>query len=137
MKLKHDVRVLEMETNEEGITKKRTGGFRIDGPGIYQWEQNNLDPKTRYAVLMVPIPDGHRLAVDGEAGGCLVSNSAYREVVRTDTANWSSFETSTEGSIRIVPIKSERDVKREAVEARIEAAEAELKKARVELGKMS
>jgi len=134
MKLKHDVRVLEMLTCSNGMTRQGDDGSFPALANTKNWQSNNLAPDTRYAVLMVPIPDGHRLAVDGERGRYLSRIGDYSRVAKEDM-EWAETDSGA-SSIIIAPIKSERDIKREAVEARIEAAEAELKKARVELGKM-
>jgi hypothetical protein len=132
MKLKHDVRVLEMMTNHYSQTDCRLSEAYISD-GNNEWERDNLSPDTRYAVLMVPIPDGYKLSHKPEDGALTLDREVHRSRFDTVQAVWCSGNGMMDNSIYIVPTKSERDKRRYAVEARIKAAEAELKKAREEL----
>jgi len=136
MKLKHDVRVLEMITD----SRRETISCK-DEPFLANcdtlWERNNLAPNTRYAVLLVPIPDGHRLAGASEKPQSALNS--IRGDMRVGKTNM-HFPSSGQNiglvdAIGIVSIKSERDVKHEALQAQLKEAEAlvaEVRKAMVE-----
>ena len=142
MKLKHDVRVLEMCTNDIRETTSKRGKFYLfDGSGIKNWEHDNLAPNTRYVILCVPIEDGMRLAVDGDNDPrlgnlkCLKRSDGYH--VKSKGLGWTGHGLLSAGDICITPIKSERDTKREALQAKLEEAEATIAAVRDELGALA
>ena len=57
------IKAIEMITNGHGVTNSATV---LCGGDIAAWEAKNLEPSTRYATLLIPIPDGYRLVTDDE-----------------------------------------------------------------------
>lgn len=135
-RMKHDVRVLEMVTDKSGVTEYGDCDARLN-IGAIEWERDNLAPNTRYAVLMVPIPDGERLA---KVGDMVASTLKFKHTQpATNEASWdvSIIEGDPLGvvntGIYTTPIKTERDEKREAIEAEIAAAQERLDAAQKQL----
>ncbi len=131
--------VIEMRTNKLGVTARNIGGSCL--VGCTAWEANNLLPDTRYACCMIPIPEGYRLATeeDKKHGNPKPEGFLYMDE-QTRFGEWSephrkvTSPTWFTRSIYAVPIKTEKDTKIEALQARLKDAEAEVAKVRSELG---
>jgi len=62
----NEVKVLEMLTDEVGVTGCGDAEFCLWGNEGDSWEMQNLKPNARYACVMVPIAEGYRLMTEDE-----------------------------------------------------------------------
>ncbi len=132
--------VLEMMTEESGITiPYNDSGKRIpDICGTKHWQRDNLTPNTRYACCMIPIPEGYRLATEDDRKGAKPAGYSHRSNVTNCWLDGRSIGGKQWDADKLyaVPIKSAKDTKIEALQARLKDAEAEVAKVRGELGEI-
>ena len=128
---KKDVVQFEMGTGPGSLTQRSLSPQSLILEGYDEWERDNLKPDTQYAVRMVAVPDGYRVATYEEAEACTAAMSFTRD-------GWAPFHRS--GGIRmnelfqfVVPKETEEDRKKRKIMDRIEAAEKELAAAKAEI----
>ena len=130
---KKDVVQFEMGTGPGSLTQRSLSPQSLIIEGRAEWERDNLKPDTQYAVRMVAVPDGYRVATYEEAEACAAAMSFTWD-------GWAPSHRS--GGIRlnelfqfVVPKETEEDRKKRKIMDRIEAAEKELAVAKEELNK--
>jgi hypothetical protein len=128
---KKDVTQFEMGTDGRCFTRSSLSPqdleFKVIGE---EWEHENLKPNTQYAVRMIAVPDGYRVATYEEARACIGGKAfafdgwaAMSEIMCIDKGQY------------IVPKETEEDRRKKRIMDRIEAAEEELRNAKEELNK--
>lgn len=131
---KKDVVQFEMGTDSDGYTYTGLSLDRlqiIGNAGL--WEKKNLKPNTQYAVRMIAVPDGYRVATYEEARACSEAKAfTYRGWALTSRAGGARMHDVAQ---YIVPKETEEDRRRKSIMDRIEAAEEELRNAKEELNK--
>jgi len=133
-----EVKIVEMKTDEFGITRKKDGEDEFKyclHEDCCTWEYNNLKPYKRYVCAMIPIPDGYRLATDEDMKSNKPDGYKYMENISIGWQNGYKYNRGKWHDCRtyIVPIKSERDKKKEAIEDKLAEARAIVRKAEEEL----
>lgn len=127
--------VLEMTTGREGTTvheaSTRTQSPRIIGTGC--WQKNNLKPNTKYACVMVEIPEGYRLATKEDKEGKKPCPYAILDMNGPEIISGGFVKEWLYETLYAVPEKTEQDRKRDKIEQKIKDAEAKLQEARSEL----
>ena len=130
---KKDVVQFEMGTGPEGVTRYQCSPQGVTLGTYLNWTQpDKFKPNTQYAVRMVAVPEGYRVATYEEAEACTAAMSFTWD-------GWAPSHRS--GGIRmnegqfVVPKETEEDRKKRKIMDRIEAAEKELAVAKEELNK--
>ena len=129
------MKVLEMITRDDEITRRdeKDGKPMPYLENTYGWQRKNLSPNTRYACCMIPIPEGYRLITQEEQEGISTANKYLLWNYGKPTWKDGRINVPWGDSPNIVPIKTEKDTKIEALQARLKDAEAVVAKVRDDL----
>ena len=139
-KQEDEMKVLEMVTRDDEITRRneKNGKPMPYLDNTYGWQRKNLSPNTRYACCMIPIPECFRLATEEDVDASAVNMTECKCFTSKEDSQggWRDREKGRyyDDIVYIVPIKSAKDTKIEALQARLKDAEAEVAKVRSELG---
>ena len=132
---KKDVVQFEMGTNGNGVTSSALSQQGIQFAfGVWD-EGKHLKPDTRYAVRMVAVPEGYRVATYEEAAKCDPLGCKFLD----STGSWASVAwpkglcRDYKDATYIVPKETEEDRKKRKSLDRIEAAVKELAAAKEEI----
>jgi len=126
-KLDNGVIVVETGTNTEGVFRyiESSDKIRLSSPTIR--DNAFALPSTKYATILVPVPEGHRLAH---------VTDIKRKDVKVLRYNWADRNWFDCGDmddnfncIYAVPIKSEEDTKRDEIKKEIAEAKEKLERA--------
>jgi len=132
---KKDVVQFEMGTGPGSLTQRSLSPQSLIIEGRAEWERDNLKPDTQYAVRMVAVPEGYRIATAEEAAKCDPLGCKFLD----STGSWASVAWPKglcgdyKDATYIVPKETEEDRKKRKIMDRIEAAEKELAAAKEEI----
>jgi len=135
--VKKDVVQFEMGTDGNGNTQSKLSPDSVMFSYSDWDESEHLKPDTQYAVRMVAVPDGYRIATAEEAAKCDPLGCKFLD----STGSWASVARPKglcmdyKDATYVVPKETEEDRKNRKIMDRIEAAEKELAVAKEELNK--
>ena len=126
------MKTIEMITSDNKITQAWSGGknykcLRCEDEynETYEWQRKNLDPDSRYACVLIKIPEGYRLATEEDKG------DIEHKYIDNISDGWKDahriWDTDLELFINAVPLEIPKDTKRKELEDKLEKARQEIK----------
>ncbi len=128
------MKAIEMITDSDRITVRR-GCVNVNIIGNTDWEQANLEPNTRYACCMIPIPEGFRLATEEDFKDGPRSARATSDLQGVWDVMGGRYDGGCNSIIYAIPIETEAQNRRKELEKRLKDAEAMVASVRKDLAK--
>jgi hypothetical protein len=123
-----EVKVLEMETDGYSSTIISNTIFLDGSPS---WERDNLKPNTKYACVMIPLPEGYRLATVEELKELPKKSQALIDFEWLISGR--EGRSADKDYIYAVPIETSQDAKVKELQQKLKDAEEQVKAVRKEM----